>query len=183
MNALLPLFLRLEDRRVLVVGAGTVAARKIEALVAVGARVEVVAPSVNAEVEAMGVTIHRRAFAPSDVEGSWLVIAATNDSAVNASIAAACEERRVFVNAVDDPPNATAYFGGLIRRGPFTIAISSRGETPALTRLLREVIEGALPPDRWIEEARALRRKWKSHETPMESRFGELVSAILGSRK
>ena len=102
---------------------------------------------------------------------------------VNASIAAACEERRVFVNAVDDPPNATAYFGGLVRRGPFTIAISSRGEAPALTRLLREVIEGALPPDRWIEEARALRRKWKSHETPMESRFGELVSAILGSRK
>jgi siroheme synthase-like protein len=177
---LLPLFLRLEGRRVLVVGAGTVAARKIEALIAVGARVEVVAPSVNAEVEAMSVTFHRRAFVESDVEGAWLVIAATNDSEVNARIASACESRRVFVNAVDDPPNASAYFGGLIRRGPFTIAISSRGEAPALTRLLREVIEGALPPDRWIAEARALRRKWKSEKTPMESRFAELVAAILG---
>ncbi|MGZ3420506.1 MAG: precorrin-2 dehydrogenase/sirohydrochlorin ferrochelatase family protein [Polyangiales bacterium] len=177
---LLPLFLRLTDRRVLVVGAGTVAARKIEALLAAGARVEVVAPSVNPEVEAMAVTIHRRAFVEADVEGAWLVIAATNDSAVNAVVAAACESRRVFVNAVDDPPNASAYFGGLIRRGPFTIAISSRGEAPALTRLLREVIEGALPPDRWITEARALRRKWKAEKTPMESRFGQLVAAILG---
>src|SRR5206468_3435543 len=115
---LLPLFLRLTDRRVLVVGAGSVAARKIEALLDAGARVSVIAPTVNAEVEAMAVTLHRRPFEPSDVEGAWLVIAATNDSAVNAEIARACEERRVFVNAVDDPPNASAYFGGLIRRGP-----------------------------------------------------------------
>jgi len=172
---LLPLFLRLSDRPVLVVGGGTVAARKVESLVAAGARVTVVAPSVNDEVAAMPVTVERRAFVEGDVDGAWLVIAATNDSTVNAAVAAACEVRRVFVNAVDDPPNASAFFGGLIRRGPFTIAISSRGESPALTRLLREVIESALPPDRWIAEARALRRKWKAEKTPMDARFGELV--------
>lgn len=179
---LLPIFLRLSGRRVLVVGGGTVAARKVRDVIAAGARVDVVALAASPDVERLAaegaITLARRAFEERDVEGAWLVIAATNDGSVNAAVAAACEARRVFVNAVDDPPNASAYFGGVLRRGPFTVAISSKGEAPALTRLLREVLEAALPPDRWIAEARALRAKWKAEKTPMEERFGELVGAI-----
>jgi siroheme synthase-like protein len=80
--------------------------------------------------------------------------------------------------AVDDPPNATAYGGAVVRRGPVTIAISTSGEAPALARMMREVLEQALPDEGFIEAARALREKWRAEKTPMTSRFGELVQAF-----
>jgi siroheme synthase-like protein len=175
---LYPLFLRLRDRRVLVVGAGSVGARKVHELLAVGAAVTVVAP----EGEIAGVPILRRAFVESDLDGVWLVIAATNNREVNRAIAEAAEQRRIFVNAVDDPPNASAFFGAVIRRAPFLIAISSSGELPAMSRLLREVIEAALPSDVWVTRARALRKKWKDEQTPMADRFSELVRAITAAK-
>jgi uroporphyrin-III C-methyltransferase/precorrin-2 dehydrogenase/sirohydrochlorin ferrochelatase len=155
-----------------------VGARKVRELLAAGAKVTVVAPEVSAGLESEALTIERRPFRAEDVDGAWLVIAATNDTNVNREVAAAAEARQIFVNAVDDPPNASAFFGALIRRPPFLVAISSSGQLPALSRLLREVLESALPEEKWVESARALRRKWKSEKTPMGDRFVELVRAI-----
>ncbi|MEO7097548.1 MAG: NAD(P)-dependent oxidoreductase, partial [Polyangiales bacterium] len=107
--------------------------------------------------------------------------AATNDARVNARIARAAERRRVFVNAVDDPAACSAFFGALVRRAPFTIAVSSRGEAPALSRLLRQILEQVLPEERWVEHARQLRARWKADQTPMASRFGELVAAFAAT--
>ena len=181
MMELYPLFLRLTDRCVLVVGAGSVATRKVRELLAAGARVTVVAPVVADEIASLpGVIIERRAFVATDVDGSWLVIAATNNTEVNRGVAEAAEAQRVFVNAVDDPPNASAYFAAVVKRPPFVIAISSSGQLPALSRLLREVLESALPEEHWIERARELRRRWKESGTPMGDRFAELVRAIAG---
>lgn len=178
-DELYPLFLKLADRRVLVVGAGAVAERKTDALVLVGAKVVVVGPVATARIERLAeagtVGLHPRAFVEEDVDGAWLVIAATSEPAVQGAVAAACAARRIFCVAVDDPPHATAYAGAVVRRPPFTIALSSSGEMPALTRLLREVIELALPSDRWVEHARELRRKWRAERTPMGHRFAELV--------
>jgi siroheme synthase-like protein len=179
MSSLYPLFLRLGGRRVVVVGGGAVASRKVEELLDAGASVHVVAPALAPSIEqaaARGtLTAAVRAFADADLDGAWLVIAATDDAAVNRAVAAAAEVRRVFVNAVDDPPNASAYFASIVRRAPFQIAISSSGELPALSRLLREVIEHVLPTERWIEVARGLRRRWRADGVPMGERFGELV--------
>jgi siroheme synthase-like protein len=179
---LYPLFLRLGGRRVLVVGAGTVAARKVTELRAAGAEVVVVAPEVRPEILALAergeIVLHARPFAPGDADGAWLVIAATNATEVNREVASAAEARRIFVNAVDDPPNASAYFAAVLRRAPFTIAISSNGELPALSRLLREILESILPEERWIVAARDLRRRWKRDGTPMADRFAELVRKI-----
>jgi siroheme synthase-like protein len=83
--------------------------------------------------------------------------------------------RRVFLLAADDPSNASAYSGAVVRRRPVQIAISSSGAAPALTRVLREVIEQVLPGDAWVEHARALREKWISDGTPVGERFGALV--------
>ena len=177
---LFPLFLRLEGRRVLVVGGGTVGERKVRELLAAGAEVVIVATKPTAWLAAAAknnkVMLHRRAFAPRDLVGAWLVIAATNDPRVNGRVARAAERRHVFVNAVDDPERCSALFGAIVRRDPFTIAISSRGEAPALSRLLREVLAQVLPDERWVERARALRARWKTRGTPMASRFGELVA-------
>jgi siroheme synthase-like protein len=175
-RVLLPLFLDLEGKDVLVVGGGVIATRKAAELVAVGAKVRVVALEVAEEIAA--VTIERRAFEERDIEGAWLVMAATDDAEVQKRIADACKEARIFCVAVDDPPNASAYGGGIVRRGPITIAISTSGEAPALARLLREVLEQVLPDEGYVEAAQALREKWKAEKTPMGSRFGELVQAF-----
>lgn len=177
-----PVFLRLAGRDVLVVGAGRVATRKIDELLEAGAKVRVVAPEIEPCVRELAATnvvaLTERPFDAADVDGAWLVISATNDPAVNAEVAAAAEARRVFSCAVDDPERASFFFGSIVRRPPFVVALSSQGELPGLTRLLREAIEEALPSPRWIAEARALRREWKRTRTPMGDRFQELVRKI-----
>lgn len=179
---LFPLFLRLSGKDVLVVGAGAVAERKIQDLVEAGAVVRVVSPQATLAVEALAeqgrITLARRAFEESDADGAWLIVAATTDPSVQARACARAARTRTFSIAVDDPPNGTAYSASVIRRGPLSVALSSSGEAPALSRLLREVIEHALPADDWIEAARALRERWRSDATPMTSRFAELVRAF-----
>ncbi|HUK33295.1 MAG TPA: NAD(P)-dependent oxidoreductase, partial [Vicinamibacterales bacterium] len=125
---LLPLFLNLEGRRVLLVGGGRVAAAKLQQLLAAGAAVDVVAPAVVEEIErtasSCGVQIERRPFAPADLDDAWLAVAAATPE-VNREVAIAAEARRVFVNAVDDPANASAFLSGVIRREGVTLAVST----------------------------------------------------------
>lgn len=181
-----PLFLKLTGKRVLVVGAGAVALGKIESLLEAGARVDVVATVARAEVETLAasglVELSRRAFAFDDVLGAWLVVSATNDTTVNREVQRACEAARVFFCAVDDMESGSAFFGSVLEREPFLVAISSRGEAPALTRLLREVIESVLPPEHWVQTARDLRARWKAEKRPFADRFPELVRRIAGGQ-
>lgn len=179
---LFPLFLRLRDKDVLVVGAGAVAERKIEELATAGARVRVVALDATVAVKALAsagkIELAERAFEPGDIGVAWLVVAATSDAAVQRSVCALAEEKRIFAIAIDDPPNGSAYSAAVLRRAPLTVAISSDGEAPALVRLMRELFEQILPDQDWVDVARALREKWKAEKTPMASRFPELVAAF-----
>jgi uroporphyrin-III C-methyltransferase/precorrin-2 dehydrogenase/sirohydrochlorin ferrochelatase len=176
---LFPLFLKLGGRRVLVVGAGPVAASKLAGLIAAGADVVVVAPDVCAAVRETGVPVQQREFQEPDLDGVWYVVAAATPE-VNAAVARAAERRHLFVNAVDDPPNATAYLGGVVRRDGVTIAISTSGHAPALAGLLREGIDALLPSDldRWIASARQARLEWKARGVPMEERRPLLLQAL-----
>ena len=176
-----PAFLKLQSRRVLLVGGGPVAAGKLEALLAAGADVTVVAPEIRPEIERAGVTIHRRAFVESDLDGAWWVVAAAPPD-VNRQVLQAAETRRVFVNAVDDPAHATAYAGGVVRRDGVTVAISTDGRAPALAGLLREALDAWLPRDmdRWMRAADEARREWKQHGVPMEERRPKLLDVLNG---
>jgi siroheme synthase-like protein len=179
---LYPIFLKLAGRRVLVAGAGAIATRKVVSLVEAQAMVCVVAPQASDEVKRLArqraIEWRARPFQSGDGEGAWLILAATSDGAAQRAIAAEAQARRVFVIAVDDPPNATAYSGSIVRRPPFTIAISSSGAAPALTRLVREILEHVLPADEWIEHARRLRARWAESAMPPADRFGDLVREI-----
>jgi siroheme synthase-like protein len=177
--ALFPAFLKLEGRRAVIVGAGPVAASKIAALRTAGADILVVAPEVCAEIEAAGVAIRRKAFEPADLDGAWFVVAAA-PPAVNRAVAAEGERRRVFVNAVDDPANASVYLGGVVRRAGVTFAISTDGAAPALAGLLREALDAMLPADleTWTHTAHELRRSWRARGVPMEERRPELLEAL-----
>jgi uroporphyrin-III C-methyltransferase/precorrin-2 dehydrogenase/sirohydrochlorin ferrochelatase len=176
---LYPAFLKLAGRRVVVVGGGPVAAGKIAGLVAAGAAVHVVAPVVRPEIDRAGVTIDRRAFQPSDLDGAWYVVAAA-PADVNRQVLAAGETRRVFVNAVDDPEHASAYAGGVVRRSGVTIAISTAGRAPAIAGLLREALDAWLPGnlDDWMTAADDARREWKSKGVPMEERRPRLLEVL-----
>ena len=143
--SLLPIFLRLERRKCLVVGAGIVALAKIESLRGAAAEITVVAPRALVEVRELaqeGALVWReRAFQPSDLDGIFLVIAATNAVDVNHAVYEEARRRNVLCNAVDDPPNCDFYFGSVVARGDLQVAISTAGESPALAQRLRREID------------------------------------------
>lgn len=163
----------------MLVGGGPVAAAKLEQLLAARADVRVVAPAVGQAIEQTGVTIARRTFRADDLEGAWLVVAAATPD-VNRAVALAAESRHVFVNAVDDPANATAFLSGVVRRDGVTVAISTEGAAPGLTALLREAIDAVLPRDlmRWVAESARQRAVWKAHGIAMERRRPLLLEAL-----
>lgn len=176
MMSLLPIFLRLDRRPVLVVGAGTVALAKIESLRGTGAAITVVAPVAAPQfhelLENGELTWHRRVFEPADLEGVFLVIAATNSSAVNRTVYEEALRRNVLCNAVDDPPNCDFYFGSVIRRGDLQIAISTAGESPALAQRLRREIDEQLPGDLgpWLAQLGGMRREVRAAAPPSPQR-------------
>ena len=182
-SRLLPIFLDLNARDILVVGAGQVALKKTLDLIAAGARVRVVAKEATPEISTIAdrseIQLDLRSFDDRDVDAAWLVISATGVPEVEARVFAECQRQKKFVIAVDDLASGSAASGSVIRRHPFIVSISSSAEVPALTRLLREVLERVLPEEHWIRAARELRAKWKQSATPMASRFEELVQAMM----
>lgn len=140
-----PLFLDLRDRTVVVVGGGTIAERKLDLVRESGPRLVVVAPTVTprlARLAAEGAIEHRaRAFDDADLDGARFVIAATDDAAVNARVAAAADARGLPANVVDDLELSTAILPAIVDRSPIVVAISTQGTTPALARFVRERVE------------------------------------------
>jgi uroporphyrin-III C-methyltransferase/precorrin-2 dehydrogenase/sirohydrochlorin ferrochelatase len=145
----LPVFMDLRDRPVLLVGAGTVAARKLELLLAAGARPRVVAPAACEAVQSLAaagrIDWRRERFAPGHLEGVVFVVAATDDRSVNAAVRAAAEVLRLWVNAVDDPAASNCIMPAIIDRSPVVVAVSTGGAAPTLARRLRGQLESLLP--------------------------------------
>lgn len=146
-----PVNLLVADRRVVVVGAGRVAARKIDALLGAGARVHVVAPEVGDEVRAWHaagrVSLAARAFVPEDLDGAWLAVAATADPDVNRAVFEAGEARRIWVNAADDPRHCSFTLMSVVRQGDVVVSVATGGRSPALAAYLRSRIQAEVGPE------------------------------------
>ncbi len=159
----LPVFLDLSGRRVLVVGGGDIARRKVELLLAAGARVLVVAPELNPQLLrdlAAGRIEHvPTPFCAEHMRGVRLAIAATDDAAVNAAVAHAGEVCGVFVNAVDDRANSSCILPAIIDRSPVIVAVGTAGSSPVLARRLRAQIEALLPQR--LGELASLAARWR----------------------
>ena len=175
-----PVFLKLAGRRVLVVGGGPVAAGKLRALLDAHAQVTVVAPAVVDEILMAEVEIVRRPFDVGDLDGACYVVAAAPRD-VNRAVAAAAHARGLFVNAVDDVENASAYAGAVLRRAGITVALSTDGAAPALAGLLREALDALLPDDleAWMACAQDARRQWLAEGVPMAHRRPLLLDALV----
>jgi len=179
--AVFPVFLKLAGRRVVVVGGGPMAAAKLRALVDAGARVTVIAPEVVPEIAAAAgdLEIVRRPFEPSDLDDTFYVVAAAPPE-VNRQVSREASSRGLFVNAVDDMENASAYAGAIVQRAGVTIALSTDGEAPALAGLIREALEELLPDDldQWMSCAKDARQRWLADRVPMAERRPLLLQAL-----
>jgi uroporphyrin-III C-methyltransferase/precorrin-2 dehydrogenase/sirohydrochlorin ferrochelatase len=145
----LPLFVDMRDRLVIVIGGGVVAHRKTELLLKAHARVRVVAPQLCADLAVyrdLGRIEHRPLlFCASQLEGAVLVVAATDDEAVNDAVARAARERGVLVNVVDDGARSSFIFPAIVDRSPLIVAVGTAGASPTLARRVRTQIEALLP--------------------------------------
>src|ERR1700722_4831838 len=156
--SLFPLFLKLEGKRCLVVGAGFIGLEKVESLLRCGASISVVAPTAVERVRQLSAErkiewLDRR-YQPQDAAGCDLIIAATNDRQVNQAIFAEASRRSILCNTADDPPLCDFFFASIVQRGDLQIAISTAGQSPALAQRLRREIDAQLPADLgpWLAE-------------------------------
>jgi precorrin-2 dehydrogenase/sirohydrochlorin ferrochelatase len=152
------MFLKLDGRPCLAVGAGSIGEQKIRSLLDCGARVHVVAPSASAAVRDAAsrgtLAWSQRDFDLSDLDGAFLVVAATSSQEVNHAIYRAAQERGILCNVVDDPPHCDFFYPAVVRRGHFQIAISTGGLSPALAQRVRKQFEEEFPPvyGIWLDE-------------------------------
>jgi uroporphyrin-III C-methyltransferase/precorrin-2 dehydrogenase/sirohydrochlorin ferrochelatase len=186
----LPIFIQLRGSPAVVVGGGSVALRKVDLLLKAGARVTVIAPKLHDDLRALAsrgqLDYLALEFHPHHLDGTSLVIAATDSREVNAAVSAAAQARRLPINVVDDPELSTFIFPAIIDRSPVVVAVGSSGQSPVLARRVRQQIEAMLPArlgalarfvgDRRDEVKRAL--------TPEQRRpfWERIIGGIVGTR-
>ncbi len=183
--SLFPIFVKLDGRLVVVVGGGAVAEQKIPGLFAANARVRVVAPEVSAQIRtwvaAGKIDWHTKHFEPSDLQESFLVIAATAAPGVNEAVFREAESRHVLCNAVDDIANCHFYYGAVVQRGDLQLAISTNGKSPALAQRLRKELEAQYGEEYgawldWLGTARELLRANSVDQEKTKSILHQLAS-------
>ena len=140
-----PVCLNLAARRVVVVGGGQIALRKAGSCVEAGAAVTAIAPEFVAGFDGLTLTRVVRLFSPADVEGAFLVFAATDDRAANRQVAQSCRERQILCNAADDPDACDFTLPAVARAGDLTVAVSTSGKGPALAGRVRDDLAALLP--------------------------------------
>ena len=179
--------LNLSGRRAVVVGGGSVGLEKIDGLLACGARVTCVAPKVVPEVRSLAaegsIEWRERTYKSGDLEGSFLVIAATNDTDVNVRVFGDAEARAMLVNVVDVPPLCNFILPAIVRWGPIAVAVSTAGASPALAKRMKREIAEAFGPE-YAELALILNdaRGWAKATLPTYQDRKAFFEAIVAGR-
>ena len=173
--SLLPIFVKLDGRLVVVVGGGKIAEGKIPALLNAGARVRVIAPQISGAIAAwrqeQKLQWHAKAFEPGDLVGAILAIAATSAAGVNEAVYREADHLGILCNAVDDIEHCHFYFGAIVQRGDLQIAISTNGKSPALAQRLRKDLEARFGAEygRWLDWLGAERERLRARGDDPES--------------
>lgn len=175
MSTYYPIFLNIKGRKCIVVGGGEVAERKARALAEHGASVTVISNSISdglAQLAEQGtIQVTLRHYQPGDLEHALVIIAATDDQVANRDIAREGQTRKALTNIVDDPEHSDFIVPSLLRRGDISIAVSTSGKSPALSRKIRTKLEQTFTPEYaslplLLSE---VRQKLKSDGVPIDS--------------
>src|ERR1700733_11345708 len=173
--SLFPMFVKLQGRTVVVVGAGAIAEGKVPGLFAAGAKVRVIAPVATPQIAAWAAAgqleWQGREFSPEDLTGATLAIAATAAAGVNHSVFQEAEARGIFCNAVDDIANCHFYYGAVVQRGDLQMAISTNSKSPALAQPLRKELEQQYPAEyaAWLDSLGEARETLRARSDPKEN--------------
>jgi siroheme synthase-like protein len=187
-NLLFPVFLKLEELKVLLVGGGKVGAEKLSALLgnSPAAPVTVVAISISDEVRKLAkshpnVTLHERAFVDADLENQDLVIIAVNEQISSLAIRAAAKDKKILVNVADTPEQCDFYLSSIVQKGNLKIAISTNGKSPTAAKRIKEVLNHALPPelDDMINNLHAVRNKLNGNFEYKVKRLNEITRILV----
>ncbi len=146
-----PMFVNFEGKKVVVVGGGKVALRKVERLLEFNPDIHLIAPKVCKEIELLAkkgkIKMYKRYFRPSDIKDAFMVICATDNKKVNKKISNLARKKNIPCNVVDDPSLCSFIFPAIITKGDLSIGISTSGKAPSLSKTIKSVIENALPQD------------------------------------
>lgn len=188
-NPLYPIFLKLHELQVLVVGAGEVGYEKMSFMLKSSpeANVTIVAPWAKAEVvelmarEQSKVNWKKRKFKASDIDGHDLIIAATNDRTLNEAVRNAAKESGKLVNVADTPELCDFYLGGIVTRGNLKVAISTNGKSPTFAKRFRQLLEATLPEnvDALLLNLRAIRERLTGNFEYKVNKLNEITSSLL----
>ena len=179
-----PIFLKLKNRRCLVLGGGVVAERKIAGLLEVGAAVTVISPDVTETIARWSkgtiIELIARRYQSGDLSGYELVFAATGDADVNAAVSEEGRRLGVWVNAADDPTHCDFILPSVLRRGQLTVAVSSGGGSPALARTIREELEMHLSQEYEQLATLAAEARAEAHKRSLSIPFETWRRALSG---
>jgi precorrin-2 dehydrogenase / sirohydrochlorin ferrochelatase len=188
MERLFPMFVKLTGRRVLVVGAGAVGEAKVGSLLDTGAHIRVVALQANTAMRewagAGAISLEERAFARGDLDGIFLVVAATSSRETNGFIFTEAQRRQILCNVVDVPELCDFFYPAVVRRGDLQIAVSTSGQSPSLAQRIRKQLEQQFGSDyaNWVEELGKIRREVLGSDLPAEGKR-ELLHSLTGQDK
>lgn len=185
-----PVMLNLSGRLVVIIGGGTVAARKVRELIESGAIVHIISPEINEEIDRLitenrkTISFSQRTYKKGDLLGAALVYSTTDNPEVNKNVYGEAEEHNIFINAVDDPENCSFIVPSVIRRGDLVVAVSTSGNSPAMAARLRRELEKNIPSSieatlAKLKEIRSLLREDTDFTHLTSSQRGELLKKIV----
>jgi precorrin-2 dehydrogenase/sirohydrochlorin ferrochelatase len=187
MNHLFPIFLKLEELQMLVVGGGAVGLEKVSAIYANSpkAQVTLVAPEIREEIKELSqqfstLKLIQREYASSDLEGKDLVIAATSIKELNSKVREDAKVNKILINVADTPAICDFYLGSVVRKGDLKIAISTNGKSPTFAKRIREMFEEVLPEglDNVLENLRTIRDRLKGDFEYKVKKLNEITSSF-----
>ncbi|PRY48882.1 precorrin-2 dehydrogenase/sirohydrochlorin ferrochelatase [Arcticibacter pallidicorallinus] len=190
-NPLFPIFLKLHNLNLLLVGGGYVAMEKLSALLANSphANIKLVAPEISSEVlnilKLHNIPYIERVFEPGDLEGMDLAVVAINDSNISAGIASVCKEKKVLTNVADKPDLCDFYLGSIVQKGNLKIAISTNGKSPTIAKRIKEVLNETIPEemDDLLNNMQRIRNGLKGDFNDKVKRLNEITSVMSVENK
>ena len=190
-NTLYPIFLKLEQLELLLIGAGNIALEKLISLLSNSpkARITIVAPEVHDEIRQLvklhsNCTIIEREFAEQDLDNKDLVILATNNKELNAQIKSQATLKKVLVNVADTPDLCDFYLGSIVQKGNLKIAISTNGKSPTIAKRVKETLSDVLPDeiDSLLENMSVIRNNMNTGFAEKVKRLNELTKSLTGKQ-
>ncbi len=187
MNSLFPIFLKLEQLHVLIVGGGYVGLEKLSAVLSNSPHTQVtlIAPEIRDEIRDLAashpqVTLVQVAYDPTFLDENDLVIVGTNDKAVNIQVQKDCKMRKILVNVADTPDLCDFYLSSVVKKGDLKIAISTNGKSPTFAKRFREVLEEILPESlqETLDNLQLIRNKLKGDFQEKLEKLNEITKAM-----